>query len=332
VLRQLLIPDELWDRLVRAPSVVIVPDGALHGLPFEALVVEPGSDARSTRFWLDEGPAIRYAASVTILHNVTRRPDTRPGTIPADVLSLSDPIYDPAAVLAARQTRAAPRAAPPAAVEPTRDAYERAGGTLARLPGTARETQAIQRAFGSDRSLGRVIDLRELDASEARLRSDLTGKRYVHLATHGIVDEAREALFAALALTPSPGTTSEPDDDGFLQLFEIYALRLPELELAVLSACNSNVGALVDGEGVFALARGFFAAGARRVIASEWTVNDASTAALMAAFFGTIAAAEQRGEPVDFATALRDAKRGVRNEEGWAEPYHWAPFVLMGKR
>ena len=81
-----------------------------------------------------------------------------------------------------------------------------------------------------------MVVLKGLEASEPRLRAQVEGKRYLHLATHGLVDERRGALFAALALTPPAGEEAEPEDDGFLQLYEIYDLELGEVELAVLSA------------------------------------------------------------------------------------------------
>ena len=175
-----------------------------------------------------------------------------------------------------------------------------------------------------------MVTLQRSRANESALRPALTGKRYLHLATHGLVDEQRGALFAALALTPPD--TATPDNDGFLQLHEIYQLRLPEVELAVLSACETNLGTTAGGEGVFALSRGFLAAGARRVVASQWAVEDLSTAKLMGHFFRAIAAAEQAGRPVDYVIALRDAKRAVRQEAAWSQPYFWAPFVLTGAR
>jgi CHAT domain-containing protein len=100
----------------------------------------------------------------------------------------------------------------------------------------------------------------------------------------------------------------------------------------VLSACETNVGAAVEAEGVFALSRGFLAAGARRVIASQWAVEDRSTAELMGSFFRRVAEAERAGTPVDYTRALRDAKRLIRSRPEWAHPYYWAPFVLTGAR
>ena len=100
----------------------------------------------------------------------------------------------------------------------------------------------------------------------------------------------------------------------------------------MLSACDTNRGPSVDGEGVFALSRGFLASGASRVIASQWAVDDESTAALMGALFTQIVERERAGRIVDYAEALRDAKRMVRSRPQWSDPFHWAPFVLTGRR
>jgi CHAT domain-containing protein len=78
------------------------------------------------------------------------------------------------------------------------------------------------------------------------------------------------------------------------------------------------------------LSRGFLAAGAPQVVASLWDVDDASTAALMQAFFQRIATAARNGEPLRAALALRDAKRAVAARPGWEDPYYWAAFVAAG--
>src|SRR5262249_39577488 len=120
-----------------------------------------------------------------------------------------------------------------------------------------------------------------------------------------------------------------PGDDGFLELHEIYQLPLGECELAVLSACETNVGPQQPLEAGVTLAGGFLAAGARRVVASHWRVDDRSAAALMGAFFERLAAASRDG-PVSFARALQHARQQVRSQPEWASPFHWAPFVLIG--
>ena len=172
--------------------------------------------------------------------------------------------------------------------------------------------------------------LQGIEATEPALRAVLPGKRFVHLATHGLVEADRSSLFAALALTPPVDALRDLADDGFLQLHEVYELDLSEADLAVLSACDTAVGEAVAGEGVFALSRGFLAAGARRVVASQWAVDDASTASLIGAFFDVVVAAEREGRQVDYASALFEAKRVVRARAEWSAPYYWAPFTLVG--
>ncbi len=283
---KVLVPTALWPRLTAARTVLVVPDGPLSLLPFESLVVRPGADARAARFWLDAGPVLRYAPSATLARDLARRPAVLREKDAA--LVVSDPAYRP-------------------------------GGPLVRLPGTVREAQAVQAAL---REVAEVVPLQGEEAREPAVRRALPGKRYLHLATHGLLDPGEGELFAGLALTPPPAPAGG-EDDGFLRLHEIYGLRL-DADLAVLSACESNAGRVVAGEGVFALSRGFLVAGVRRVVASQWPVDDVSTAALMGELYRRLAAAP------DAAHALRDAKRHLRGDARWADPFFWAPFVLTG--
>jgi hypothetical protein len=250
---KVLLPGGLWPRVTAARTVLVVPDGALCLLPFESLVVRPGADAGKARFWLDAGPVLRYAPSATLARDLARRPAVARARDAA--LIVADPAYRP-------------------------------GGPLARLPGTAREADAVEKALGGE---AEVETLRGDAAREPAVRAALPGKRYLHLATHGLLDPAEGELFAGLAVTPPPSAAGG-EDDGFLRLHEIYGLRL-DADLAVLSACGSNAGRVVAGEGVFALSRGFLVAGARRVVASQWPVDDASTAALMGELYRGMAAA-----------------------------------------
>jgi CHAT domain-containing protein len=156
------------------------------------------------------------------------------------------------------------------------------------------------------------------------------GWRIVHIAAHGLADRESDR-FLALALTPPPPGKETPEDDGFLSLYEICTLPLPDCELAVLSACATNVGPLPPLEAGVTLASGFLSAGAHRVVASHWGVDDESTAKLMVAFFKkVVTAAAKKGEKVSYAQALQDARREMRKQTKWAAPFHWAPFVLVG--
>jgi CHAT domain-containing protein len=286
---RVLIPPPVREQVLAADEVVVVPDGALHAFPMEALVLDPTGPV----YWLDEGPPVRTAHSLTSLLALR---DRTPAPARSDtVLTLSDPTF-------------------------ASDGDARA--PLPRLPATREESRAIRTAFGA----ARVVSLTGDDAAESRLKAHVAHARYVHLATHGLVDETGPQLLASLALAAPTGGDEE---DGYLHLFEIYELDL-RCELAVLSACETKRGQRIEGEGVFALSRGFLSAGAQRTVASLWAVADESTAALMAEFFEGIAAAERRGGPIPYARLLFDAKRALRATGKWSHPFYWAPFVLTG--
>jgi CHAT domain-containing protein/tetratricopeptide (TPR) repeat protein len=312
-----LVPPEVWARVRAAAEVVVVPDDLVHRVPLEALVVKVAGAEGSSRYWLDEGPAVRYEASATVAHVLALR--KAPGREVRAIVSVSDPIFDREDVRRLTATSvSAPPPAPPRTTGP--------GWDLVRLPGTAREAEAIRAAFeGSGRPLEM---LSQLDAREGLVRKRLPSARYVHFATHGLVDEVGGGIFASLALTPPP-EPGGPEDDGQLQLYEIYGLEM-DAELAVLSSCETRVGTLMPGEGVFALSRGFLVAGARRVVASLWPAADDATAGVVGSFFRAVA---RSGETAPaYARALAEAKADVRRQPAWSAPFFWAPFVLDGAR
>lgn len=299
-----LIPQAVRARLKQAREVILVPDGPLHALPFEALVVHgAGAAGTSPTYWLDEGPPVRYAHSISTLLAIAARP-ARQRARATSLLTVSDPDFGPG-----------PAGRP----------------AFPRLPGTARESAALRQAFPQ----ASIVDLERAEATESRVKQALPAARLVHLATHGIVDEKTDALLGALLFAPEPGDPAAARDDGWLHLFEVYDLDL-DCDLAVLSACDTEAGKRVQGEGTFALSRGFLAAGARRTLASRWPVADESTAALIAKFFQGLAAAEtaaRAGGPApDYAALMRVAQLQVRQDPRWAAPYYWSAFALAGVR
>ena len=312
-----LVPTPLWKRVARARSAVVIPDAALHLVAFEALVTRPrAAGARDgTRYWIDDGPALTYGPSATALAGIARRPRA-----PSDRFA-NQPVLSVSNVAFA----ADPSASAPPAEDPTRGTLVLRGRRWSPLPGTAQETDAIRSAFGP----GRVTVLEGTKAGERAVCGAITRHRYVHLATHGFVEPQGSRLVAGLVFAAPSGAVTSSDDDGMLELFEIHRLAVA-CDLAVLSACETARGSRVAGEGTFALSRGFLAAGARRVVASLWAVGDRPTAAIVGSLFTSIAAAGKRGAEPDVATELRDAKLRVRRDPRWADPFHWAPFVVSG--
>ena len=170
---------------------------------------------------------------------------------------------------------------------------------------------------------GAGLEVFGFDANRAVALGPELGKyRIVHFATHGFLnDEHPELSGLVLSLFDAQGRPQ----DGYLRLHDIYNLKLP-VELVVLSACNSGLGKEIRGEGLVGIVRGFMYAGAARVVASLWKVEDEATAALMKRFYQKML---QEGLPP--AKALRMAQLDVRQQKRWQSPYYWAAFVLQGE-
>jgi len=128
------------------------------------------------------------------------------------------------------------------------------------------------------------------------------------------------------SLSVSSGSTrnsSTPTEDGLLQVYEIFDLKL-NAELVVLSACETGLGKQVKGEGLVGLTHAFFYAGTSSVLVSLWKVQDRSTADLMVNFYQELDAGKNKAE------SLRQAKLRMIQQNRYAHPYYWAPFVLVG--
>ncbi len=192
-------------------------------------------------------------------------------------------------------------------------------GRLPRLTASGREAKEIGELFPDPRDV--TLYLRE-EASEFRVKnsSELPRARWVHFATHASIDE-QETVGTRLELA---GGSSEDGEDGALHLSEIFDLDL-SAQLVVLSACQTALGREVTGEGLVGLSRGFFYAGARSLVTSQWRVEDEQTAEVMVRFYRALLASE---DPI---VALRQAKLETLEARGVsAHPHYWAPFVLVG--
>ena len=151
---------------------------------------------------------------------------------------------------------------------------------------------------------------------------DLARYRIIHLATHGVVNDRHPELSGiVLSLFDRDGKA----EDGYLRLNDIYNLHLP-VDLVVLSACSTALGKDIVGEGLVGLVRGFMYAGARRVIASLWKVDDEATSALMTAFYRGLF--ERKLAP---AAALKAAQVELLTNTQWKDPFYWAAFILEGE-
>lgn len=315
----LLIPESERDAIKSGTykRLIVVPDGSLSLFPFESLVVQGEDDPE---YLLDRGPDILYGPSLSVLFNLSSRSKnvTPKGDV---VLTVADPIYAQENQLASVQGSSLSDL-----TSLTR--YAGLGGHLNRLPFTAEESSVVKEVFTKVGLMASSL-LRD-QATEANVRRNVAGRKLVHLACHGLTDQAHGNFFGALALTPGRRSQIDFEDDGFLTLPEIYELDMKGCELAILSACETNYGPQQQGEGVWALSRGFLVGGARRVVASNWLVNDEAGARLIQYFCTALADDEQQSRPADYARQLQAAKKWVRSQPNWKHPYFWSTFVLVG--
>jgi CHAT domain-containing protein len=167
------------------------------------------------------------------------------------------------------------------------------------------------------------------DATEYELRRRLRHIRMLHFAGHAVASNSQDGVGFLALFRPQDGTPSDKDD-GLLCSFEIPQLALKGCELVTLSACETNRGPEIELEADNSLARDFLVYGSRRVIASQWRVDDKSTAALMQSFYHNLRRDRDVHDPIRFARALQQARQSHRSSSTWNHPYYWAPFVLIG--
>ena len=295
--------------------VVVAPDGVLQFVPFAALP-DPASPGEHVPLVVNHEICMLPSASALAVHRrVTagRRPPA------GGVVVLADPVFepdDPRLRAVRRGGRASGAAAPRPGLQPE------GGGSgaprISRLAATRAEADAIAAAAGPGGSFLRF----GFDASRAvATGGDLSDYRIVHFAAHGILDDVNPGLSGImLSLFSAAG---EPVD-GFLRLRDIYELDLPA-ELVVLSACSTALGRQVKGEGLVGIVRGFMYAGAKRVVASLWKVDDEATGELMRRFYVGVFR-----DGLSHAAALRRAQLELRQQRRWQAPYYWAAFTLQG--
>ena len=295
--------------LIATKELIVVPDGPLLQVPFEALLYQEPQDPTSsgqinfsTLPYVIKRHAVSYSYSATLRSILGRR----------------------------RETRAGGRFLGIAPIE-----FEASGGTLESalqidlsgvqsLPGSETEIQRLYSLFEpAYNPIGRLVNNSSTlairgDASEELLRSlDLSRYRYIHFATHGIVNDSIPEL-SGLLMHPSAAS-----DDGILQLGEIYALDL-DADLVVLSACDSGRGTRRPGDGVVGLTGAFLYAGARNVLVPLWQIEDVAVADLMVPFYAEFL---QRRS---YREALRTSKLNLLKAGGRkARPFYWAPFILF---
>ena len=293
---------ELYDLLLKPAraelrdktTLVIVPDGVLWQLPFQALQPAPNH-------YLLEDYAISYSPSLTVLREMSklRKPETQPV---ASLLAFGNPSLG-------KQTAQHVKAV-------NRDE------DLSPLPEAEKEVEVLRQLYGAARSKVYV----GAEAREDRIKTEAGQYAILHLATHGVLNNA-SPMYSHLVLSQTDGSTNE---DGLLETWEIMNLDL-QARLVVLSACETARGRITAGEGVVGLAWAVFVAGCPTTVVSQWKVDSASTTELMLEFHRRLHGQTMHSSPdVSTARALQQAAIKLLRSNEYRHPFYWAGFVVVG--
>jgi len=270
-------------------KLIVVPDDVLWDLPFQALLSPAGR-------YLLEDHSISYAPSLTALEAMARvKQQRRRDHGETKLLAMGNP-----AGTGASENRGKPI-----------DGSSESG----RLPLTENEVRQIGQIYG--RNASRIYTGPE--ATESRFKAEAGGADVLHLATHGVLNNA-SPLYSYVLLAAGDKGSSE---DGLLEAADLLQMQL-RAELVVLSACETARGRVGAGEGTIGLSWALFVSGVPSTVLSQWRVDSESTTRLMIAFH------RNRRNGMHDAQALRSAALTVRKDPAYQHPFYWAPFIMIG--
>jgi CHAT domain-containing protein/TPR repeat protein len=291
----LLKPAQAQLRLKTA--LVIVPDGVLWELPFQALM-----SARN-RYLIEDG-AISYAPSLTVLREMTKLRRSHPALASAQptLLAFGNPVIG-------KETTA-------------RVQSMLMDEKLLPLPEAEHQVKLLGQLYGTAQSRIYV----GVEAREDRVKAEAARYRILHLATHGILNDA-SPMYSQVVLSQS---AEDPNNDGLLEAWEIMNLDL-KADLVILSACETARGRVGAGEGLIGLSWALFVAGCPTTVVSQWKVESVSTTELMSEFHRHLKAImDNRGVRMSKAEALRQAALKLLRGRQYSHPFYWAAFVVVG--
>jgi tetratricopeptide (TPR) repeat protein len=307
----------------KGAPLLIIPDGPLAALPFEALVVagkavwkegNAGPYPEGLTYLGDVYP-ISYYQSITALSLArTLGSNERP---PSKTLVIADPVFDtadPRLKTASIEERTKMLAALPDTLMSIKN---QTGISFSRLSQTSELADNLKRI-----SPGNTDLFTGLQATKSILfDKPLTDYGSIVFATHGYFGKDMPGIqepVLAMTLVGLP-----KDQDGFLRMTEVMGMKL-NANVVALTACQTGLGSNLAGEGVMSMGRAFQYAGARSILMSLWSVSESGSVMLVEKFFERLNAGKNKLE------ALRVAREDVR-KAGYEHPFYWAPFILVGE-
>jgi len=316
-----LVLKPLEPYLSNVRQLFLTPDGVLHRVPFAMLQVSGGAQP----LMLNEAFKLRILTTGRDLLNLQK-----PGVVGRGSIVMADPNYESKGRSTTTTTTTT------TTLSRTRGMGQRQhrSGELSAnkvwmpLPATAKEAV----------SLAQLLNIQEPimgNQATASFALKQISPRIFHIATHGFFQPNQVAgsrhqedpmLRSGLVLAGANYPDADPMDDGYLTAAEVTGMNLEGTELVTLSACQTGLGDLHTGEGVYGLQRALTVSGSRSTLLSLWSVNDEGTKAFMVSYYQRLMDGEGR------ADALAATQKEFRQHPiaGWRNPYIWAAFQLVG--
>ncbi|MCL5992140.1 MAG: CHAT domain-containing protein, partial [Bacteroidetes bacterium] len=293
-------------------ELIIVPDGILHYLPFDALVTnkEKMSGDQNVVFsryenihYLIEKYPITYVPSASILA-LSKKPTTTPNEQnKGKLLAFGSPDFGPY-------------------LKKDTESENKYNFVLKNSKGLVFKSLSDKDVIEVSNIVKPSAKFIGKEATEKKFKENAKYYPYIYLSTHAIADEI-QPMYSLIALAQDDSL----QEDGLLHTYEVYNMQL-NADLVTLSACETGLGKITHGEGIIGLTRSFLYSGASSVLVSLWSVDE-STSTIMKFFYQNIINGLSKSE------ALRQAKLKLiktrENSISFSHPYLWAPFILIGQ-
>lgn len=290
-----LIATPIAESIRGSKKLIVAPDGELNLIPFEALADERG------RYMIDDYSIVYVASGRDLLRGT---PMIRELVGPFIV---ADPTFGAITGLVSASSE-----------------RELSGENFVQLPGTAAEADTIRGLLPD------AVVVTGVDATEERLKA-VVRPSVLHVASHGFffrtirekVTDENPLIRAGLALAGA-NLKNPTGGDGILTALEASALDLRGTKLVVLSACDTGLGEVRAGEGVYGLRRAFSLAGAESLVMTLWPVGDFTSRRIISSYYKNLVAGDGRNE------ALRRTALEIKKKRESSHPYYWAAFIHWG--
>lgn len=278
--------------------LVIVPDGPLWELPFQALLTE------RNRYVLQDH-VVSYAPSLTVLREMSKVKREPASAQKSSLLAFGDPKLGGQSLTRAQSLM---------------------GTTFEQLPEARTQVETLRKFYDANRSKVFIGET----ATEEQYKAEAGNYDILHFATHGVLND-RNPLYSHLLLAQPETASKDAKEDGMLEAWEIMQMDL-RADMAVLSACETARGRVGAGEGMIGLTWAMFVAGVPTTVVSQWKVRADSTADLMVEFHRLLQARGAKGATRwTRSEALQQAAMKLLADPKYRHPFYWAGFVLIGK-